>query len=151
MFLDKSSARQGFTLVELLITLFVMSFCLLLAVRVPFDNIKDETTSRLFFTELDATIKYAQEISILQQVEVIIHFDAMNDRIVIYSNSSDLNQEVLLLPTNWQIMREAVINYNQNGSIRNFQRIVIKNTLNNAAVHLNFQLGSGRYILNYLP
>ena len=151
MFLDKLSARQGFTLVELLITLFVMSFCLLLAVRVPFDNIKDETTSRLFFTELDATIKYAQEISILQQVEVIIHFDAMNDRIVIYSNSSDLNQEVLLLPTNWQIMREAVINYNQNGSIRNFQRIVIKNTLNNAAVHLNFQLGSGRYILNYLP
>lgn len=151
MFLDKSSARQGFTLVELLITLFVMSFCLLLAVRVPFDNIKDETTSRLFFTELDATIKYAQEISILQQVEVIIHFDAMNDRIVIYSNSSDLNQEVLLLPTNWQIMREAVINYNQNGSIRNFQRICIKNTLNNAAVHLNFQLGSGRYILNYLP
>ena len=65
---------------------------MMLILRVPYDKIESETNSRLFVTELDSTIKYAQEISILHQVKVDIHFDRWNNQVVLHSNSSDLRQ-----------------------------------------------------------
>ena len=150
MSLSKKSARQGnaFTLVELLITLVVMSFLMMLILRVPYDKIESETNSRLFVTELDSTIKYAQEISILHQVKVDIHFDRWNNQVVLHSNSSDLRQTVLSFPTNWQIVQEALITYNPNGRVRNYQKVVLQNRAYGSQIALNFQLGSGRYSLN---
>ncbi|MBG9988535.1 prepilin-type N-terminal cleavage/methylation domain-containing protein [Aerococcaceae bacterium DSM 111176] len=143
------NARQGYTLVELLIILVVMSFLMILILRVPYDRIESETSGRLFLTELDSTIKYAQEVSILHQVKVDIHFDRWNDQIVIYSNSSDLRQNILPLPNEWQIAQEALITYNPNGRVRNYQRVVLQNSEFGSRIDLNFQLGSGRYSLNY--
>ncbi|MBG9982504.1 prepilin-type N-terminal cleavage/methylation domain-containing protein [Aerococcaceae bacterium DSM 111020] len=144
-----SSARQGFTLVELLLTLFLISLLLVFSLQIPYQRIEETTTNRLFVSELDKHIKFAQEVSILQQVKVDIHFDPISNHIVFYSVSSDINQTILSLPMGWYLPQEVMITYLPNGHIRQFRRVVLLHENLQTQLSLNFQLGSGRYVLNY--
>ncbi len=144
-----SFARQGFTLVELLLTLFIISFLFVFSIQLPYQKIEENTTNRLFVSELDKNIKFAQEVSILQQVKVDIHFDRISNQIVFYSVSSDINENTIPLPSGWYLPQEVIITYLPNGHIRQFRRVLLLHDNHQTQLALNFQLGSGRYALNY--
>lgn len=144
----KPLLKSGFTLIEALISLTVMAFCLLLLAWQPSEGITQKIESRLFFDQLTSELNLAQEISLIQQETVLVRFNVQVPTILFYLTGSQAPYALLEVPDHWQVRTNFLLTYLPNGRIAQFTTVYFSHE-DGRRVGLAFQLGSGRFEIQF--
>lgn len=129
--------NQGFTLVEVLLNLLVVSFLCLLLVRLPVQEFQNDLESRLFFERLEAQLNLTQQEAIVHRRAQKVFFDAGHQEV-------KLAHQVLPFPLGWSIKQNFIFYYLANGRINQFKTVSFFHT-DGRIVRVVFQLGSGKF------
>lgn len=139
-------AKKGFTLIEALVVLLVISFCLIFLTYIPSNEMLEKIESRLFFNQVLAGLNLAQEVSILQETQVYVRFwqnlPSVQYQIVGYANAI---QEVRI-PDQWRIEQSLQFIHFPDSRTTQFGTVVFIHR-NGQRAEIVFQLGSGKYEL----
>ena len=144
----KPFAKAGFTLIEALISLTVIAFCLLLLSWLPSQRITQQIESRLFFDQLTSELNLAQEISLIQQETVLVRFSVQAPEIIFYLTGTASPYALLEVPNHWQVRTNFLLTYLPNGRIAQFTTVYFSHE-DGRSVGLAFQLGSGRFEIQF--
>lgn len=141
--MDHSKSEDGFTLIETILVLFIVS-CTLLIPVLAIDKMIDQTTVDLFFRELTANITMAQTHAVVNGDPTKIEFFSTTDSqlvnfTVIQQSAHPLNKQIIL-DTDYYRYR------NRSHTIITFKR----NTGNiSGSVNIRFETVNGNYRLTY--
>lgn len=142
----RTRANMGFTLVEALVVLLIISFCLTILAFSPSNEMLEKIESRLFFNQVLAGLNLAQEVSILQETQVYVRFwqtlPYVQFQIVGHATSI---QEVNI-PEFWRIEQSLQFTHFPDGRTDQFGTVVFIHRDGHRA-EIVFQLGSGKYEL----
>lgn len=137
-------AKSGFTLIETLVVLLVISFCMALLTLSPSRQMIEKIESRIFFNQVLSGLNLAQEISVLQETQVYVRFwqnsPVIQFQIVGHSTPS---QEVLI-PDFWHIEKSLQFTHFPDGRTNQFGTVVFVHQDGHRA-EIVFQLGSGKF------
>lgn len=128
---------RGFTLVEGLLSLLILSFVLLMTLKIPIGDWKGQVEGRLFFDSLVAKLNLSQQTAITKGQSQSITFSSNQARVY-------FPDAVLSLPSGWSIPSSFRFTYLENGRVTGFRTITFFHEEGNQ-VHLVFQLGSGKF------
>ncbi|WP_047979924.1 competence type IV pilus minor pilin ComGD [Ornithinibacillus contaminans] len=131
--------HNGFSLIELLITLSI--WILLLSLSVPvLISLQEKKTEDNFLLTLQNDIIYIQNVSLGSKTYNRIILDRYSYRIVDNKNASIVRN----LPDGWEIDRRTLeeISFNRNGTIRKAGTIQIRTKQNK--FNMIFPIGKGR-------
>ncbi|WP_161493847.1 competence type IV pilus minor pilin ComGD [Virgibacillus necropolis] len=142
--------KNGFTLIEILFVMGVLSLLLLLSAPIKV-SILDNQKEEQFLTTLENDLLYMQSISYLSTDNIIMTFETNN-----YFVSSGHGSKVLLrrsIPDEWKFdlrtfQEEGSISFNANGTIRKPGNLLL--TTNKSSYKIVFPLGKGRCYIEKL-
>lgn len=140
--------KNGFTLIEALITLTVLSFCMLVLTIRPSQQITQQIESRIFFDLLANELNLAQENSIIHQKNVSVRFVALSSHIMFHFMGQTSPYTTLEIPSHWQLKTNFLLTYQSDGRISNFITVYFMQE-DGRTVALVFQLGSGKYEIQF--
>lgn len=142
------SRKNGFTLIEALITLTVLSFCMLVLTMRPSQQITQQIESKIFFDLLATELNLAQENSIIHQTNVSVRFVALSSQIMFHFMGQSSPYTSLDIPSHWQLKTNFLLTYQPDGRISNFTTVYFVQE-DGQSVALVFQLGSGKYEIQF--
>ena len=137
--------KKGFTLLETLITLGVLSLVLLLFVYQPRKDWQREISTRQFFDELSHALHYAQEVAIVSGYAVHVRFRATENVIQIIYPPEVTDSKMIILPENLDLRSNWQFYYDRHGRVNTFGRVTILESGTNKRYEVVFQLGSGKF------
>ncbi|KRG15627.1 competence type IV pilus minor pilin ComGD [Lederbergia galactosidilytica] len=137
-------SNKGFTLLEMLIVLSVLSIVLLFSIF-TYQSFSETMQRRLFITQLEADLYYAHAHAINRKVRVQIQFSPSNRQYVVVNTGT---KETLLqrkFPSTIYIQKSNLTSFtiNENGNISNFGTINFQQ--NQHTIKLTFYIGKGRF------
>lgn len=144
----KPMLKAGFTLIEALISLTVLSFCLLMLSWQPSQRITQQIESRLFFDQLTSELNLAQEISLIHQQTVSVRFTVQAPEILFHIMGEATPYTLLEVPDHWQVRSNFLLTYLPSGRIAQFATVYFTHE-DGRRVGLAFQLGSGRFEIQF--
>ncbi|MFK8242406.1 MULTISPECIES: competence type IV pilus minor pilin ComGD [unclassified Facklamia] len=127
----------GFTLMECLIVLLMMSFVLLMIVRLPFQSWQQSVSERLFIEKVTAQLNLAQQEAIIMQRTRTVRFEATQNQVT-------FNEVQFPFPRGWKLYTSYEFNYFANGRTDQFSTVSFYSDAGKR-VQLVFQLGSGKF------
>ncbi|MFK8198006.1 competence type IV pilus minor pilin ComGD [Aerococcaceae bacterium zg-1292] len=127
----------GFSLMECLVVLLMMSFVLLMVVRLPFQSWQQSIAERLFFEKVSAQLNLAQQEAIVMQRTRTVRFEAAQNRVI-------FNEVQFPFPPGWKMYKSYDFNYLANGRTDQFSTVYFYSDTGKE-VQLVFQLGSGKF------
>lgn len=108
---------EGFSLIEGLVSLVILSFVLLMTFKIPLKDWQGQVEGRLFFDSLVAQLNLTQQRAMTRGQSQSVTF-SMNQAKVIFPN------DVLDFPSGWNIHKTFQFTYLENGRVTGFQTII---------------------------
>lgn len=141
MFKD-NNLKNGFTLLEVLIVLFITSILVLLVVPMNFIHLENQQ-EKYFFETLAFDVLYTQSLS--TSTKDYVQINLYEDR---YTIRRGYRAEVILtrtIPSGWKIKKKLLhtISFDDKGRIRNPGNFIIQT--NHREYTIVFPFGKGRY------
>src|SRR5699024_2912584 len=133
-------AKNGFTLLEILVVLSILSVLILLST--PFNaNMLEAKRENEFFKLLKSDMLYAQSLASATDSDVLVSmsFDAENNR---YSIIRDRTVQKRSFPDDWILDQDYIFYFNQKGTVLNPYTLNLKTS--NARYQIVFPFGKGR-------
>lgn len=142
----QTQAKNGFTLIETLVVLLVISFCMAILSFSPSRQMIEKIESRIFFNQVLSGLNLAQEISILQETQVYVRFwqDLPFVQFQVIGHPTAI-QEVPI-PDFWHIEKSLQFTHFPDGRTNQFGTVVFIHQDGHRA-EIVFQLGSGKFEL----
>lgn len=142
-------SEEGFTLIETILTLFIISVTLLIPI-LSIDQVIESTKTELFFREITADITLMQNHAILTGEGTDIEFRMSNgvSRITYSVRNQDkhpLNKIVVIDPELGRFLNTSHTRlvFNSSGNIGDFGNVNF--VMKNGTYRLKFSLGSARF------
>lgn len=131
--------NKAFTLIEMLIHLMIVSFLLLLTIKIPHREIASQIEHRLFVDQLVAQLNYTQQKALLHNKRYTVIFDQERQEV-------RFNDRTLKLPDTMHFNQTFIFDYLANGRVSQFRTVTLY--LDQAIyVKVVFQLGSGKFVV----
>lgn len=127
----------GFTLIESLLVLIILSSVLWILVQFPTQSIQDKIEIEVFTQQLSTLLKKTQQDAILQQQAQRVRFNEKNSTI-------DFPSTILAIPNGWRIGKNYDFFYYGNGRVEQFETVYIWYN-EEKYMTIAFQLGSGQF------
>lgn len=140
-------SKKGYTLMESLIVLVLLSAMSLLLMFRPNINLSKQIESRIFFDEVMSHLKQAQQIAILQKRLISVEFHASLNQLRIRDAYSQERIATLDAPEHIQFQTPYMFMYLQGGGVDQFRTISFYDYDRNQRIYLVFQLGNGQFEL----
>lgn len=135
--------NDGYTLVELLIVLAIVSMVTLLGLRVSTASLHKQYENH-FFTTLTQDVRYAQNMSMNDKTaDVRIHFNPTSYRVV--SGQQGFTSFTRDLPAGWRIRTSnfTIVSFTPSGSLKYSGTVYIESP--HKQFKVVFPLGKGSY------
>ncbi|GIN55769.1 competence protein ComGD [Lederbergia ruris] len=139
-------SSKGFTLLEMLIVLSVVSIILLFSIF-TYQSFSDMIQKKLFITQLEADLYYAHAYAVNRREKVQVQFSPIKKEYKV----TDLHSSETLLqrsfPSTIYIQESNIASFviNADGNVSNFGTIIFRQ--NQHAIKLKFYIGKGRFII----
>ncbi len=137
-------AKSGFTLIETLVVLLVISFCMALLTLSPSRQMIEKIESRIFFNQVLSGLNLAQEISVLQETQVYVRFWQNSPVIQFQIVGHPTPSQEVLIPDFWHIEKSLQFTHFPDGRTNQFGTVVFVHQDGHRA-EIVFQLGSGKF------
>lgn len=137
-------AKSGFTLIETLVVLLVMSFCMALLTLSPSRQMIEKIESRIFFNQVLSGLNLAQEISVLQETQVYVRFWQDSPVVQFQIVGHPTPSQEVLIPDFWHIEKSLQFTHFPDGRTNQFGTVVFVHQDGHRA-EIVFQLGSGKF------
>ncbi|WP_141749216.1 competence type IV pilus minor pilin ComGD [Globicatella sp. HMSC072A10] len=131
--------NRGFTLVEMLIHLIIISFLILLIIKIPHRQIANQIENRLFVDQLVAQLNYTQQKALFHNKRYTVTFDQSRQEV-------RFNDRNLQLPETLYFNQTFIFDYLANGRVNQFRTVTLYND-EGPRVKIVFQLGSGKFVV----
>ena len=131
--------NRGFTLVEMLIHLIIISFLILLMIKIPHRQIANQIENRMFVDQLVAQLNYTQQKALFHNKRYTVSFDQSRQEV-------RFNDRNLQLPETLYFNQTFIFDYLANGRVNQFRTVTLY-TNEGPHVKIVFQLGSGKFVV----
>lgn len=146
---DSEAKDEGFTLIETLLVLSVLSLILVMVPAIRFDYLTEKSETSLFFNSLQSSVTLVQNYSVLNDEWTVVRFFP-EQGLISFRVAGKTNHPVehrIELPDHVQILNNNVeFRFkNESGNIGQYETIRFKTP--EGIVEYVFQLGSGRFVV----
>lgn len=137
----KSSA--GFTLIEVLIVMGILSFLAIMIIPISFTTIEKQH-EKTFIETFEFDLLYTQSLAITSKERIRIIFSDQSYQIVKGEKNSIVT--IRNIPNNIRVNTRLrhIISFDQNGRVRDLQKGKIEIETNHSTYHVIFPMGKGR-------
>ncbi|MBZ6528246.1 prepilin-type N-terminal cleavage/methylation domain-containing protein [Aerococcaceae bacterium DSM 111021] len=139
--------KKGYTLIESLIVLVIISGMSLILMIQPDVNITKQIESRMFFDEVMSHLKRAQQLAILQRTIISVEFHASLNQLRIRDIYSQERIATIDAPDHIEFLTPFMFWYLQSGSVDYFRTVSFYDSNIEERIYLVFQLGNGQFEL----
>lgn len=139
--------KAGFSLLEMLAVLFVLSLLLTLLEPGQINSLRIKVEEKSYILALVQLVNLYKERAILENTNYSIIFDSSQENISIVNEDQDEIVEHIQLPSSWDLEDSLRLNYFSDGRISDFRAIQFYHQQLDQCFVLRFQLGSGIFVL----
>lgn len=138
--------KQGFTLVEILIVLAVITILLVFTIG-GLDKIRGAMQQQMFFDQLRADLYFAKSYAFGHDQRVTVRFQPEENKYIIRAESDHILIE-RTLPSGIVISKSNLLTVDMlpTGTVNRFGKVTFQTKKN--SVHLIFYIGRGRFTIN---
>lgn len=144
-----SSNRSGFSLIEMLIVLSILSVILMLAPYIVPEHYQTQFETQLFFSLVAKELDYAQQFAVMSGSEVRIEFSNRVNGMRVNYVHSQMPDKIISLPSRYQIPSRYTFSYFGDGRVNKFNTVYIQDQYAQPIASITFQLGSGKFEIQY--
>ncbi|OFK60825.1 hypothetical protein HMPREF2811_00185 [Globicatella sp. HMSC072A10] len=123
----------------MLIHLIIISFLILLIIKIPHRQIANQIENRLFVDQLVAQLNYTQQKALFHNKRYTVTFDQSRQEV-------RFNDRNLQLPETLYFNQTFIFDYLANGRVNQFRTVTLYND-EGPRVKIVFQLGSGKFVV----
>lgn len=123
----------------MLIHLIIISFLILLIIKIPHRQIANQIENRLFVDQLVAHLNYTQQKALFHNKRYTVTFDQSRQEV-------RFNDRNLQLPETLYFNQTFIFDYLANGRVNQFRTVTLYND-EGPRVKIVFQLGSGKFVV----
>lgn len=144
----KLQTRAGFSLVESLLVLTIITLVMIAFQTIPSRDLHHYLEVNFFFSHLKSQLIFGQEKAMTRLEPIRVSFHKDLNQIYFAAQSHLYPYQILDLPADLELASNFEFIFTPTGRTNAFKTVIFNDLTKQEAYYLKFQLGSGRFVLS---